>query len=354
MPSRSQTFAKSSRPSLGRGILKLSARSLQIKAGHLGATLLLLFAGGGCSTPPVTSTAIQGEPTVIDQLYPPATGPASSQQFTLLKEYPRQVWLTGVEIAVKDVKDANKNAKDGKSVEGVLSATTVGFQDVERHRQLNHLSGQLSPSIFHPGPGLTSLTLPKGYGIPLQSNEILYISAIWQNRDLYRPPLEARLDATLKFHHHEPDLPPTKELRVYPVFATVPGTPTGSPKPYDLRQLQLDGQGKAASARWWIPSGPSTVRSLVSYQLPPEQEVTVRYLSAFVYDDWTELELVDLTSGVSLVKFAPGSSQAREMTPPLTLDSRHRLELKVSYKNPAASDHVGAGMLVLYADPPKP
>lgn len=342
MPSRFPPFAQSSSLSLGRLILRPSTRSLQRYAGRTILALSLLLSAAGCSpSPPPSPTQVPGEAVAIDRLYPPATGPSTNQTFTLLKSYPQKVWLTGVDIAVKDqTTDA--------PVKGVLSAATVGFQDVERHRQLNALDGPLSPSLFHPGPELTSLELPDGYGIPLQSNEQLYLSAIWQNRDLYRPPLEARLDATL---HFAPDTqPPPKELRVHPVFATVPEKSKDQPRPYD-KTLQLDGQGKAVSARWLIPSGASEAHSLVSYQLPAETTLTVRYLSAFVYDDWTYLELTDLTTGASLVRFTPGAPLTRTLAPPLTLDSRHRLELKVGYKNPAASDHVGAGMLVLYTDP---
>jgi hypothetical protein len=315
---------------------------------------LLLVATGAllasCSGPIPEQTQILGDAVPIDRLYPPGQGPVVGQEFTLLELYPRHLWLTGVDVKVKD-------DKSGAEVDGILAGLTIGFRDPERHRKLNKLGGPIHASLFHPRPGLLSIRLPKGYGIPLRSNETLHVSSLWQNRDLYRPPLQARTDVTLHFQS-DTAKPPLKALRVHPIFATVPAESAGStpvqtaghPRLYDAREVQTDAEGRLAGGRWWVTSGRSEVRSVISHTLPADSELTVRLATAFTYDDWSSLELFDLTAGKSLLHFDPTAPLAQEFPNGLTVDTRHHLELRAVYNNPSPANHVGVGMIVLYAD----
>jgi hypothetical protein len=312
----------------------------------------------GCQPPSAAGQiVVKGDPVLIDNLYPPSEGPTTSQQFVLEEIYPERLWLTGVRAEVR-------NDEPG-STEGLLSALTVGFMDAERHRQLNAMTGPVSPSLFHLGDGLSSVKLPPGYGIATMSNELMHVSSVWQNRKLYRPPARAHSEVTLTFARQAQDSsrPALKPLRVFPLFATVPalnmadkGKGIGGPttiRPVDPKSLSPDSQGRPASGRWWIPPGPSQVKSLVSYLLPAETELTVRSVTAFVYEDWTRLQLYDLTAQREVLAFEPrGASMQRDYPDGLAIDSRHRYELRVGYQNRSSSNHVGAGMVVLYADDP--
>lgn len=328
-------------------ILKSGQPSLPRLLRLLTPWLLFLVALSGCGTP-VTETQVRGRPVTIDRLYPPGLGPVSSQDLTLLTTYPEKLWLTGIDVRVKG--DA-----DDSSVDGVLSGMTLGLSNVERHREIHALQGLLSPSLFHPTASTPSLRLPQGYGIPLMSNEVLYLSSVWQNRELYRQPLKARADTTLHFARPSEEKP-LRELRVYPVHVTVPlAAGKGATDPefrlVDPSKAYQDEDGQLVGNTWWIPSGLSQTSSLVAHQLPPNKELTVRYATSFLYEDWESFELYDLTTERSLLEFRPGETLAREFPDGLKVDSRHRLELRVSYRNRALSDHAGLAMLILYADP---
>lgn len=328
-----------------RVLLKGLARSSAI-------AVLAILAIAGCTAKvePFGHTTIEGDPVVIDRLYPPSLGPISSgKPFTLKQTYPEQVWLTEVRVEPRNV--------ETKAVtEGVLSAISVGFVDAARHRQLNSMSGMVSPSIFQLGADMNTLKLPAGYGVPVRSNELLNITSVWQNRDIYRPPLEAHTQTTLTYAQQVPGQPPPKSLRPYSVFVTVPAAEPDKPTRIEpMAPLQVDGDGRTAGGRWWIPQGPSEARALVSYQLPPESELTVRFASLFVYEDWTRAELYDLTASKSLMVFEPkGKVMVKETPEGLVLDTRHRLEIRVSYNNPAVSRHAGVCLIGLYADEPPP
>lgn len=317
------------------------ARRRIIKRRLGGALLAGLAWLVGCATPPPTQTTVGGQPVLIDRLYPPGQGPVDSKTFSLLTSYPQKLWLTGAEVVASD-------ADTGQPVPGLLTALTVGFQDANRHRELNKMQGWITPSLFHTAAGMSSVALPPGFGIPVMSNEVLHASSVWQNRDLYRQPLQARADVTLRF---SPAEPPLKEVRPYPVYITIP-IEKSKLRAYDIANARNDAQGRPSAARWWIPPGPSAAASEVSYELPQKAELTVRMVTGFAYEDWTRLELEDLTDKTTLIVFEPSDrSLSRTFPEGLKLDTQHRLQLSVAYNNPARVDHVGTAMMVLYCDP---
>lgn len=299
---------------------------------------LVLFTG--CSSPVPPQITVVGDPVRLDRLYSPGQGPVDTKTFSLLPTYPQQLWLTGADVAVK-------NVESGQSAPGLLTALTIGFQDANRHRELNKMQGLITPSLFHTGAGMSSIELPPGYGIPVMSNEALHASSIWQNRDLYRPPMQARAEVTLHFSSGKLAL---KEIRPYPIYITVPLGGNGF-RAYDTANPQRDAKGRPSAARWWIPSGPSRAEAEVSHELPQNTELTVRMVTGFSYEDWTRLELFDLTTRTSLVVFEPAKALSQAFPEGLKLDTRHRLQLSVEYNNPSKVDHVGTAMLVLYCDP---
>jgi hypothetical protein len=175
--------------------------------------LLLLAVLGGCSEdrPQGPEASITYSPLqLIDGRIPLGRGPAQNWEVLLLKVYPEPVWLTGAKVVVEN--------EDGTPADpNLIDLVNVNWVYPIEHGKRFYPNAVTSHSVFRLTSHLTQVELPKGFGIPLWSNEPLTATVRWQNTNLYQARTKVRLKLELTFLRDRiaPDLKAVDPLTLY-------------------------------------------------------------------------------------------------------------------------------------------
>ena len=141
----------------------------------------------------------------IDGIYKSMEGPKASN-YVQLSQDSTLVWLTGFQVKAIDSKTLKPIFND------FVCHTNVDFNDIKYFNSL-HLANRIGkqyPRLTSLSHGMEQFSFPKGYGIPMKGNELLYVTTESLNHNLPNANFWMR---------HEVDIKYSKENNLKPLMS---------------------------------------------------------------------------------------------------------------------------------------
>ncbi|WP_162127330.1 hypothetical protein [Flavobacterium phycosphaerae] len=235
----------------------------------------------------------------IDGIYKSMEGPKSSN-YVQLSQDSTLLWLTGFHVKALAAKSLKTVSKD------FICHTNVDFNDVKYYSSF-HLEKRIGtqyPRLTSLSHGMENFSFPKGYGVPMKGNELLYVTTESLNHNLPEANFWIR---------HEVDIDYSKAKNLKPLMSrtafimlpydksnpykqpTDPGTNQCIPVETKNHSYD-DGKGNKLSGHWVIPVGKNTYRSDVNEQLQLQDSLRLHAAAIHVHPFATRISLFDKTT----------------------------------------------------------
>ena len=235
----------------------------------------------------------------IDGIYKSMEGPKSSN-YVQLSQDSTLLWLTGFHVKALAAQSLKKVSKD------FICHTNVDFNDVKYYSSF-HLEKRIGtqyPRLTSLSHGLENFSFPKGYGIPMKGNELLYVTTESLNHNLPEANFWIR---------HEVDIDYATDKNLKPLMSrtafimlpydkrdpykepTDPGTNQCIPVETKNHSYD-DGKGNMLSGHWVIPVGKNIYRSSVDQQLQIRDSLRLHAAAIHVHPFATSISLFDTTA----------------------------------------------------------
>jgi hypothetical protein len=242
----------------------------------------------------------------IDGIYKSMEGPKSSN-FLQLSQDSTLLWITGFHVKALDSKTRKQVSND------FICHTNVDFNDVKYFSNF-HLESRIGtqyPRMTSLSHGLEDFSFPKGYGVPMKGNDLLYVTTESLNHNYpnanYLIKHEVAIDYTKKST-------PMKPLMCRTVFVMLPydkadpfKEPTDPGKDYCIpvetknHSYEMP-DGKVLSGHWVIPPGKHSYRSSIDDQLQMTDSLRLHAAATHVHPFATALTIFDRTANRVIFK----------------------------------------------------
>lgn len=284
------------------------------------------------SKTPVYTTKVVTDPLLLDRVYKSMVGPEDYVKFSLTEDSsPELVWLTGARLRVLD--ETGKPASDEFICHTSLFAENESLMPeipdqpdphAHHHKPIeDEQHGLVGFKFFDINQGETDLKMPKGFGIPVLSNEPLVFNAMSMNHYAERDPFNIKIEAEFDFVRDNESVEEMKPLA------------------YRILQLELTFDGRTGY-HWMVSPGRWKYTTLFEGLDMFTEDVRVHMITAHLHPYAESIELIDLTEGQSVFKsftknFDTGVGiekiEPYRSSEGFILEKDHRYELKAVYNN---------------------
>ena len=207
----------------------------------------------------------------IDGIYKSMEGPKSSN-YVQLSQDSALIWLTGFRVRAVNASDKKQISND------FICHTNIDFNDVKyfSNFHLNDRIGKQYPRMTSLSHGLENFSFPKGYGVPMKGNDLLYITTESLNHNLPNASFLMKHEVTLDYQTNNAHFKPLMSRTVYISLPYDKYDPFKSPTdpgkdfciPVETKNHSYDdGKGNKLSGHWVVPRGKHTYRSSIDNQL---------------------------------------------------------------------------------------
>ncbi len=255
-------------------------------------------------------------PLEIDRRYRSMEGPAELRKVRLEPKAPSELlWVTGMRTRIV--------GPDGRSPRSPEFMCHVNVDyDPAAHAKLFDTARKGSARLFTLSQGQLEMEFPRGYGIPIRSDEWLSIYAQVLNHNAVGKPFSVRHRLLVDFVRDRDLLMPYKPLYPSSAFgmallegehgffgmksappgslqschpgAIAPNAPPGSD--------YVDRYGRKFTGHWVVKPGREERRTLVTKIMSLPYDTTIHYIAVHLHPFAESLELRDLTTQKSLFK----------------------------------------------------
>ncbi len=270
-------------------------------------------AGGG---PNVYTRVVTSEPYHIDKIYPSMLGPFGNQVVQLIDgAEPELVWLIGYETEV-----IGGETDETQSQEWMCHVNLDLVAAADHNERFSHSGQLLQGRLFSLSQGQQNLRLPPGFGVPMMSDEKMYVATQVLNLNEPEVDITVRQRVTLTFVRDAELTAPMKPLFLRPVqgmkvleggagahFGIAddeamgdeygPGCAIGASADGAAPWEVADEQGRTFTPHWVVEPGREVSHTNVTRYLQLPFDTTVHFIAVHLHP-WAEsLKLVDLTAG---------------------------------------------------------
>jgi hypothetical protein len=243
----------------------------------------------------------------IDGIYKSMEGPKSSNYIQLSQDS-TLLWITG--FHVKAVNSGNKKQISND----FICHTNVDFNDVKyfSNFHLENRIGKQYPRMTSLSHGLENFKFPKGYGIPMKGNDLLYVTTESLNHNIPDANFLIQHEVQIDFQSKATSNKPLMSRTIYIMLPYDKSDPYKSPLdpgkdyciPVETKNHSYDdGNGNKLSGHWVIPIGKHTYRSSVNNQLQIETDsIRLHAAAVHVHPFATSITLWDKTTKTSIFK----------------------------------------------------
>lgn len=329
-------------------------------------SLAILLAGCRLPTGPGTRK-VESSPHVLIARTATAEGIRRTDKFLTIENQPGElIWLTGATLSA--------TASD-KSVEPVLSRASVVLKNIQRYGQLHSFNIPLQGLLFRFSTDNQRIEFPKGYGIPINSNEPLLLGT--ESRCGANPASPARASFGLDLDYLRDRGLSTHPTALYCVqlnsLVTVGGRPRyygvatpdpqsqgeGTPNyPPATTERFTDGVGGTFADMWYCGPGDQENRTYASTLLSLTRDTRIHAAMAHMMPHGSKLELYDLTAAESVLEFQGKGDlpafQPMQSSEGVFLHREHQYELRATFHNPQSTAVKAGAQMMLYLEAPKP
>jgi hypothetical protein len=333
--------------------------------------------GWTAESPPAASPTrrveVLSEPYTIDRIYKSMAGPEGQQMVRLWPEDPPELlWITGYRVVVVGA--------DGKSPvsQEFMCHNNLDFNPIV-HAQLFGSQATFSSRLFTLSQGQFAVDLPAGFGLPVMSNEPLYLSTQVLNHNRKDINIQVRHKVGIDFVRDKEAPAPLKAL--FPAAAFVVALLEGKDGHFGTAQpteaqkhasclpgqqapdskygqvVFTDGQGRKATGHWVVPRGREERHTLVTPMMRLPYDTTIHFVGVHLHPFATSLELRDLTTGKTVFKSrARGPKQgigldhvdAFSSAEGIPVSKDHEYELVSLYDNTSDTDQDAMATMFFY------
>ena len=235
----------------------------------------------------------------IDGIYKSMEGPKASN-YVQLSQDSTLLWLTGFQVKAIDSKTLQPISND------FVCHTNVDFNDLKYYNSLHLINriGKQYPRLTSLSHGMEQFSFPKGYGIPMKGNELLYVTTESLNHNVPNANFWMRHEVDIKYSK-ENNLKPLMSKTAFIMLPFNQSDPYKSPLDPGTNQCipvetknhtYEDGKGNKLSGHWVIPVGKKVYRSSVTNQLQIEKDSLRLHAAAIhVHPFATSIALFDTT-----------------------------------------------------------
>ncbi len=243
----------------------------------------------------------------IDGIYKSMEGPKSSNYIQLSQDS-TLLWITGFHVKALNSKNKKQISND------FICHTNIDFNDVKyfSNFHLEKRIGKQYPRMTSLSHGLENFEFPKGYGVPMLGNDLLYVTTESLNHNIlkanYLIKHEVQIDYTAKAAEYKPLMSRT----VYIMLPYDKSDPFKSPVdpgkdyciPVETKNHSYDdGKGNKMSGHWVIPTGKHRYHSAINSQLQMETDsIRLHAAAVHVHPFATALTLWDKTANKVIFK----------------------------------------------------
>lgn len=299
----------------------------------------------------------------IDGIYKSMEGPKSSN-YTQLSQDSTLLWMTGFHV----------KALDSKSLKGIsndfICHTNIDFNDVKyfSNFHLENRIGKFYPRLTSLSHGLENFNFPKGYGIPMKGNDLLYITTQSLNHNIPDANFFIKHEVTIDYTAHDSSIKPLLSRTVFIMLPYDKANPYKSPLdpgkdfciPVETKNHSYeDGKGNVLSGHWVIPIGKNSYKSPIDNQLQIEDSLRLHAAAVHVHPFATKIVLFDKTANkpvfsskitnytdkIGLSKIDAFSSEAGTW---MYKNHEYELVLEVNNTTSTTQDMMGSMFLFFY------
>lgn len=299
------------------GFVRLTSASL-VAAGSL-----LMLAGGALAgaeppppAPPTRRLEVLSQPYTIDRIYKSMAGPVSQQMVELAPKNPPQLlWLTAYRVKVVGADGTSPVSQE------FMCHNNLDYQTVA-HNQL--FGGRaLSSRIFTLSQGQFTVELPEGFGVPVMSNEPLFLSTQVLNHNRKDINIQVRHKVSIDFVLDKELKAPLKPL--FPATGFIVALLEGKDGHFGVDQpteaqkhasclpgltapdskfpvVYGDEQGRKVTGHWVVPPGREERHTLINSIMQIPNDTTLHFIGVHLHPFAESIELRDLTTGKTLFK----------------------------------------------------
>ena len=253
----------------------------------------------------------------VDKIYKSMRGPNHTDELALLKaDEPELLWIVSFEATMVD------KAGDKPMSQEFMCHTNLDM-DASQHRELFGADKQVSGRLFTLSQGQYRIDMPKGYGIPMLSTELISVNTQVLNLNMKDGKAEVRHRVVMRYHRDSELNKPMKALYVGGAFglklldgkdghhglshdeadgghgdqhtACLPGANAGK-NSFD------DGHGRTFTGHWVVEPGREVNHTRVTELMDMPFDTTLHYVAVHLHPFAETLELKDLTSGKTVYK----------------------------------------------------
>jgi hypothetical protein len=237
----------------------------------------------------------------IDGIYKSMEGPKSSN-YVQLSQDSTLLWITGFHVRAVNSSNKKRISND------FICHTNVDFNDVKyfNNFHLNDRIGKQYPRMTSLSHGLENFKFPKGYGVPMKGNDLLYVTTESLNHNIPDANYLIKHEVQIDYLPNTASYKPLMSRTVYIMLPYDKSDPYKSPidpgKDYCIpvetkNHSYDDGCGNKLSGHWVIPKGKHTYRSNIDNQLQiTTDSIRLHAAAVHVHPFATALTLWDKTS----------------------------------------------------------
>ncbi len=242
----------------------------------------------------------------IDGIYKSMEGPKSSNYIQLSQDS-TLLWLTGFHVKALDSKTKKQVSND------FICHTNIDFNEVKyfSNWNLNERIGIYYPRLTSLSHGLENFTFPKGYGIPMKGNDLLYITTESLNHNITDANFCIKHEVTVDYTKKNRNIKPLLSRTAFIMLPYNKSDPYKSPLdpgkdyciPVETKNHSYDyGDGNVLSGHWVIPIGKNTYHSSIDEQLQIKDSLRLHAAAVHVHPFATSLTLLDKTTKTEIFK----------------------------------------------------
>ena len=341
----------------------------------LSAIVLIASMPGGRGTawaePGSRKLEVLSKTYTIDRKYRSMEGPESTQQLTLLAtETPELLWIRGYRAVMVGPDGQTRMPQE------FMCHSNLDFLDVSKHNELFKARKSLTSRLFTLSQGQFDIEFPKGFGIPVRSDEPFSLTTQVLNLNLEHPDAQVRHQVTIDFVRDQ-DL----EAPLQPLFSSgayglellegqdgyfgVPQPKAEAHGPGCLvgtnasSHTYKDPAGKTFTGHWVVKPGREVNKTLVTHLMNLPFDTTIHYIAVHLHPFAESIALRDLTTGQTLY-----TSQATNFSDRIGLErvdaysspagipvfQNHEYELVSIYNNTTSENQDSMAVMYVYLE----
>jgi len=242
----------------------------------------------------------------IDGIYKSMEGPKSSNYIQLTQDT-TLLWITSFHVKALDSKMKHTVSND------FICHTNIDFNDVKyfSNFHLENRIGLYYPRMTSLSHGLENFSFPKGYGIPMKGNDLLYITTESLNHNLPNANFLIKHEVTIDYSKYSKDFKPLLSRTVFIMLPFDDVNPYKEPTdpgkdyciPVETKNHCYKGEnGQVMSGHWVIPIGKKEYRSSIDKQLQIKDSLRLHAAAVHVHPFATSLTLYDKTAQKEIFK----------------------------------------------------